>query len=177
MRVPYRVSHHGGGLHLDLWIPGDWERINLLREAVARCVAAVFGDVELRDALPMVSAELLENAVKYGIPGTGVNLSIHAEHDSLVVFVTNEIEGVKHVDALKQRLEWLRSFPDPYEAYTAALSEIYAQAASRRAGEDGGLGLVRVSYEGGCRVDCDTSETGKITVSARCARPAMALGA
>jgi hypothetical protein len=176
--VSYTVRRDEGGLHLDLWIPGDWERINLIREAVARCVAAVFGDVELKEALAMVSAELLENAVKYGIPGTGVNVSVHEDGESLVVDVTNQVQDARHVDALRHRLDWLRGFADPSEAYMAAMADIYAHAEARPQGQEGGLGLVRVSYEGGCRVDCDTSETGKITVRARCARPAsLALGA
>src|ERR1044072_1288571 len=114
------------GLHLDLSIPPDWTRIELVRKAVGFCVWAVFGRGDLRDSLSMVSAELLENAVKYSAPDKDVYLSISEEPDKLVVSVTNTVDSTaRHLTALKQRLEWLRTFPSAADAYMAALSEVF----------------------------------------------------
>ena len=63
-------------LAIELCIPPDWERIEAVRSAVAACFAAVTRDAEVDQALAMVCAELLENALKYGRAQTqGVHLS------------------------------------------------------------------------------------------------------
>jgi hypothetical protein len=150
-------------LLLELIVPHDWERIELVREAVGGCALAVFADAELRDALSMTAAELLENAIKYGAP-TDVTLSIRDEGGTLTVSVVNTIDaGSSHVSQLRERLDWLRSFADPAEAYTQALTKIYADGAL----EESGLGIVRIAYEGGCQVECDLSRPGLVTVQAR----------
>ena len=158
------------GIRLDLSIPPDWTRIELVRKAVGFCVWAVFGRGDLRDSLSMVSAELLENAVKYSAPDREVRLSITEEPDRLVVAVTNEVEGDSHVTTLAHRLEWLRTFSSAADAYMAALSEVFDHKGEERAGE-GGLGIVRIAYEGGCDLDCDTSKPGQVTVRASRALP------
>jgi hypothetical protein len=158
------------GIRLDLSIPPDWTRIELVRKAVGFCVWAVFGRGDLRDSLSMVSAELLENAVKYSAPDREVRLSITEEPDKLVVAVTNDVEGDGHVTTLAQRLEWLRTFSSPADAYMAALSEVFDHKGEDRVGE-GGLGIVRIAYEGGCNIDCDTSKPGQVTVRASRALP------
>lgn len=158
------------GIRLDLSIPPDWTRIELVRKAVGFCVWAVFGRGDLRDSLSMVSAELLENAVKYSAPDREVRLSITEEPDKLVVAVTNDVEGDGHVTTLAQRLEWLKTFSSAADAYMAALSEVFDHKGEDRAGE-GGLGIVRIAYEGGCNLDCDTSKPGQVTVRASRALP------
>ena len=114
----------------------------------------------------MVSAELLENAVKYSTPEGKVHLSISEEGDQVVVAVTNEvINPTRNIPALKQRLDWLRTFPSAADAYMAALSEVFDHKGDENATE-GGLGIVRIAYEGGCGLDCDMSQPGVVTVRA-----------
>jgi hypothetical protein len=153
-------------IQLELWIPPDWKRIELVRKAVGFCVWAAFGRGDLRDSVAMVSAELLENAVKYSVPNSEVRIVISEEDGQVVVAVTNEVEeGSTKIDSLKKRLEWAHSFPSPAEAYMAALSEVFDQNEVAPAG-DGGLGLVRIAYEGGCSIDCDSDTPGQVTVRA-----------
>jgi len=153
-------------LRLDLSIASEWERIDAVREAVARCVAAVFGDVELKHLLGMVSAELLENAVKYGRGPKGVTLSIRGDGQELVVRVANAVdEASPHAHLLQRRLMWLRGFDDPFEAYTAALQQVYDRTTPDA--DDNGLGLARIYYEGRCQIDCDISQPELVSVSAR----------
>src|SRR5581483_12300060 len=100
-------------LALELVVPHEWERIDLIREAVGRCAMAVFADEEAKDALSMVCSELLENAMKYGSPGADVTLSIGEDADGLVVTVSNAVDDAsRHVSELRERIEWLRGCAD-----------------------------------------------------------------
>ena len=150
-------------LHLDLTIPPDWSKIDPTREAVGLLVLAMFDDDDLRDALAMVSEELLENAIKYCKPDTTVSLSIRNRNGSVVIAVTNVVdERSTHLDALRERIAWMRNFPNATDAYTEALRRV--------GGEDSGLGIVRIAYEGRCGIEYDDSEPGKLTVRAECKR-------
>jgi len=151
-------------IRMDLRFPADWERIEPVREAVSRCLQAVYADGELQESLQMVSAELLENAVKYGAHEDVMWLSIEERPEGLVVGVTNAIPaGSPHVDALRERIAWIAAFADPAEAFVAAMAEIFAR--SDPYGHSG-LGLARVAHEGGCRIECDESQPGQVTVRA-----------
>ncbi len=153
-------------LRLELWIAHDWDCIDPVREAVAHCLSAVSADKDLTDALSMVSAELLENAVKYGKPEPrGIFFSLHTEGDHIVIAVTNSVEAqAAHVGALLAQLAWLHTFADPADAYRTVLESMYKQ--ENDAAAISRLGIVRIAYEGGCRLDCDTSEPGRVTVRA-----------
>ncbi len=153
----------GGGLQLDLSMPPEWSRIDPTREAVGLLVMALFGDDDLRDALAMVSEELLENAIKYCKPGSTVSLSIRNVPAGVSVSVSNMVdERSGHVGTLRERITWMRSFPSATAAYTAALRRVGA--------DDAGLGIVRIAYEGRCGIEYDLSESGKLTVRAECRR-------
>jgi hypothetical protein len=153
-------------LRLDLDIESEWERIDDVREAVATCVVAAFGDVDLKHVLAMVTAELLENAVKYGRPNRGVALSLRGDAHELTITVSNAVEkGSRHAQQLHDRLRWLRGFKEPFEAYTAALQQVYERTIPDA--DDFGLGLARIYYEGKCQIDCDVSHPERLSVSAR----------
>jgi hypothetical protein len=158
-------------LQLDLAVPTDWERIDAVREAVARCVTAVFADGDLKDAVAMVSAELLENAFKYGKEDQGdVTIRVRAVGDRVEVSVTNAVEADSpHTVKLAERVAWVNEFGDPLAAYEAAMARAFTDEL-----EQSGLGLARISYEGGCALALDTSQVGQITVTAACPLPAPA---
>jgi hypothetical protein len=153
-------------IHLQLQMAPEWQRIETIRQAVALCVDAAFDNPELRDSIAMVSAELLENAAKYGKPGALVRLVVEELPDGVRVVVRNPVDlPSSHSDVLKERVDWLRDFSDAREAYRVALQHAYDNPG------EGGLGLARIAHEGGCRVRCDTSTTGEVTVSAWRMRP------
>jgi hypothetical protein len=156
-------------LNLDLSIPPEWSRIDPTREAVGLLVLAMFGDDDLKDALAMVSEELLENAIKYCAPDTTVSIVIRNEGDKVVIAVTNVIAGdARHLTLLEERVAWMGRFASPAEAYAAAIGRVYEQG-ERPPGEPG-LGIVRIAYEGRCDVAVDLSVAGKVTVTAVCPR-------
>ncbi len=157
-------------LHLSLDIPADWSKIDPAREAVGLLVLALFGDDNLRDALAMVSEELLENAIKYSRPASSVALAIEHRDDGVEIAVTNVVdEATGHMTLLAERVAWVGSFETPAAAYSAALARVYAE---NRPGATG-LGLARIAYEGRCGLACDTSVPGRVTVKALCPRSAF----
>lgn len=156
-------------LQLELSIPPEWSRIDPTRDAVGLLVMAMFGDDDLRDALAMVSEELLENAIKYCAPDSAVSIAIRNEGDRVTIAVTNVVDGDSaHLDLLSERVAWLSRFASPAEAYAAAISRVYEQG-ERPPGEPG-LGIVRIAYEGRCDVAVDLSVAGRVTVRAVCPR-------
>lgn len=148
-------------LKLDLRIPPQWARIERVRVAVSTCVSAVFADTDLEDALAMTCAELMENAIKYGHPGADrVNLTLFDHAEEVVVEVVNTPADDASVQLLRTRIDWISSFPSAQAAYLAAL----AAASEKPATEGGsGLGLVRIAYEGGCRLSCELRDDLLVT--------------
>jgi len=153
-------------IHLQLCLPPEWEPIESVRQAVSLCAQAVFGDSRFCDAVSMVSSELLENAVKYGQARHPVLLVVEERPDEVIVRVVNRVvNGSKHVKVLLDRIAWMKSFDTPMAMYTAALEAAYHDPTG------GGLGIVRVVYEGGCRVECEVLDSGDLCVTARCDGP------
>ncbi len=153
-------------IQLRLCLSLGWSEIDTIRRAVAVCLEAAFGSVELGDSLSMVSAELLENAVKYGKSGGLIGFVLEEIPDGLRIVVTNPIDDSTHGDKLVERLAWLDKFTDTRSMYAAALERAFNDACA------GGLGLARIAHEGGCSLHCDTSVAGIVTVSARSRRHA-----
>ena len=153
------------GVRLDLSIPPDWAYIDPAREAVGILAFAMTQDDNLREALAMVSEELLENAIKYSKPDTAVSLSLRDGETGVIIAVTNAVEEASsHAQVLGERVAWMRGFSTALDAYTAAMTRVYRRENSG----DAGLGIVRIAYEGRCGVDVDLSEPGLVTVRAAC---------
>lgn len=151
-------------IRLDIEIPPDWGRIDPIREAVGLCITVAFGGGDLKDAISMVSAELLENAVKYGRIDRSLRFGLEANDERIVIAVTNSIdEPSREVAQLRERLGWLGSFSSAAEAYLAALGDLYNAQPDPTV--PSGLGLVRVAYEGGCSLELATAP-GHVTVRA-----------
>lgn len=158
-------------LNLTLDIPAEWSKIDPARDAVGLLVLAIFGDDDLRDALAMVSEELLENAIKYSRPGSSVALSIEHSDGGVSIAVTNSVnEATDHLAKLVERVAWVGSFPSAAEAYAASVARVYAQGSGKGSG---GLGIARIAYEGRCGLACDASVPGRVTVTANCPRAAV----
>jgi len=154
----------GGRFRLELRVPPVWEHVDAVRKAVSGLVAAYAGH-DLCDALAMVSAELLENAVKYGVQDEAIELTVEDDDSIVEICVTNAILPVStHPKALVERVAWVKRFEEPLSAYTAALEQMYSL---ERASEENGLGIVRIFYEGGCDIACDVSTPGRVRVWAR----------
>lgn len=151
-----------GPLQMEMLVEHKAENVERVRRAVHQATMAVFGSMDLADALSMVASELLENSFHYGRLAPWVRLSQRG--DDLTVSITNALAATRpeHLTALQQRVTLLNGFRDPADAFREALSQ------RTRSGDVSGLGLARVIYEGDCRLECDMSQPGEVTVRATC---------
>jgi hypothetical protein len=150
-------------LSLAVELQPEWRNVTRASEAVALLVLGTYGDDDLRDAIAMVSAELLENAIKYADPQQLVRLTIRDDAMAIIVEVTNAVVQPEEIQRLAARLDWLRNQPDPASAWVEALS---LATTATNVPERPGLGILRIAYEGGSRFDYDVSEPGHLTVRA-----------
>jgi hypothetical protein len=150
-------------LSLDVELQPDWRNVTRASEAAALLVLSTYGDSDLYDAVAMISAELLENALKYADPQKLIRMTIADDPGSIVVAVTNAVVQPEEIQRLATRLEWLRQQPDPATAWAEALM---LATTSRTTSERPGLGILRIAYEGCSHVDYDISEPGTLTVRA-----------
>jgi hypothetical protein len=141
------------GFSIDLTVRNEWKNIDLLRTSVQNCFAAVFADVDGCHAIAMVTGELLENALKYGdwmnSNRAMFRLRVVGDGGNIEVSVENPLKGNdKNAVELLRSIEWINSYPKPEAAYRARMLQIAqddGETASR-------LGLVRITFEGNCRL-------------------------
>ncbi len=155
------------GFSIDLTVRSEWRNIDLLRTSVQNCFTAVFADVDGCHAIAMVTGELLENALKYGdwVRGDRAMFRLRVSGDDgggIAVSVQNPIKDETQATTLLKTIEWIASFAKPEQAYRARMLQI--------AQDDGDttpsrLGLVRIAFEGNCRLDAKVAE-GSVTVTA-----------
>lgn len=151
---------------IDVPVRNRWENVELLRITIEHCLAAMLIEVERREALVMITGELLENAIKYGDWSSGdstFRLSVFGDDSSGTVTVENPVgledDGPRTV---LEAIRWIESFSSTEEAYHAKLLEL----ASKPRGARRGLGLVRVVHEGDCRLEAEHAERS-LRVTAR----------
>ena len=142
----------------------EWEQVERVRTAVQSCVLPLYG-VDIADAVSMAAAELAENGVKYG--SGDVIIALREMPGAVEVSVTNDTSGLS---ALEEKVAWIRACGSPEEAYKQALEGVVLAGIV----QNGGLGLVRIVYEGGCELSVD-QQNNRVTVRAR--RPAPPRGA
>lgn len=156
-------------LHLELPLPGDWEQIEVARAGVQQLIEGALRDPDRREAIAMVASELLENALKHGpeVPLGPPVLGVDIDAAAVRVRVSSELGAdASSCHRLEERLAWLGTFSDPYEAYTAAVQRVFS-------GEtDAGVGLARIAYEGRCKLTMSSAGT-RVTVQAELAADAF----
>lgn len=134
----------------------QWEEVERVRTAVHACLASPY-DVEIADAVSMAAAELAENGVKYG---TGdVIIALRELPGAVEVSVTNDAAASA---PLEEKVRWIGARSSPEEAYRQALEGVVLAGGV----QSGGLGLVRIVYEGGCALSIDR-QGERVTVRAR----------
>jgi len=156
------------GFSIDMTVRNEWRNVDLLRTSVQNCFTAVFADVDGCHAIAMVTGELLENALKYGDWVSGdramFRLRVHRSSSSIVeVSVQNPLKesDVNAMNLLKA-IEEISSYPKPEQAYRARMLQI---AQSEEDTSPSRLGLVRIAFEGNCRIAAKI-ENGTVTVTA-----------
>jgi len=156
------------GFSIDMTVRNEWRNVDLLRTSVQNCFTAVFADVDGCHAIAMVTGELLENALKYGDWQGGdramFRLRVHGTKNNIVtVSVQNPLKDAdQNAPALLTSIEWINSFPKPEAAYRARMMQI---AQNEEDAAPSRLGLVRIAFEGNCRLAARI-DNGTVTVTA-----------
>jgi hypothetical protein len=156
------------GFSIDMTVRNEWRNVDLLRTSVQNCFTAVFADVDGCHAIAMVTGELLENALKYGDWVSGdramFRLRVHGRANQIVeVSVQNPLkDDDKNANTLLKAVEWINGFPKPEAAYRARMLQI---AQNDEDTQPSRLGLVRIAFEGNCRLDAKVQD-GNVTVTA-----------
>ena len=152
------------GFYIDLPVRTEWSNVDLLRSSVHNCFTAMFADIDGCHSLGMITAELLENAIKYGAWADNeavFRLRVSGEERIARVTVENPAkQDDPAVGVLFESLRWIKSFPSSEEAYRARLLEV-ASAPK----EVSRLGLARLAYEANCTLTA-TLESGILKVTA-----------
>jgi len=156
------------GFSIDMTVRNEWRNVDLLRTSVQNCFTAVFADVDGCHAIAMVTGELLENALKYGDWTSGdramFRLRVQGRSNSVVeVSVQNPLKANDaNAINLQKAIEEINSFAKPEQAYRARMLQI---AQSEEDTSPSRLGLVRIAFEGNCRLVAKV-ENGTVTVTA-----------
>jgi len=155
----------GSRARYELSLVPDWGDIERVRVSVGLCADVVGRNGELRHAVTLATCELLENAIRHSPVGALIDYSLAVENGRATVRVGNPCApGSEDGERLESVIRWIAGFSDPRLAYIERLRQIVAA----REGKKGGLGLVRVAYEGGCRLSCSLApEQARVTVEAQ----------
>ena len=118
-------------------------------------------------AMAMTASELMENAIKYGTwtkADDVISLAVEVSQRAVVIEVENPvIDDPASVRRLDDRIQWMRGFQSPFQAYVERLKQVSSQ--SYQEGESG-LGLCRIAYEARCLLDFYVTGTGRLAMSA-----------
>jgi hypothetical protein len=141
---------------LSLSLQGDVSAIDGAQREVRRFVEAQLGEAAAQ-AMEMVVAELLENAVKHGQPDAGA-IELLVEGEVRFIEVVNSVRQTD-LARLEERVDWLAAQGDPQQAWLRALSEVFEKG-------EFGLGLARIASEGGCRISLRMVSPDRLAVRA-----------
>ena len=145
---------------IELPLASEWSSVDLIRTSVQNCLTAIFRDLDGCHVVAMITGELLENAVKYGdwsADSRRFRLRVNGSQGKARISVENPVKpndpGVADV---VDTINWIERFKTPAEAYRAKLLEVASASASDFASSR--LGLVRIAYEGNCRLRCTLAD-------------------
>ena len=160
------MGHDEFGFSIDLTVRSEWRNIDLLRTSVQNCFTAVFADVDGCHAIAMVTGELLENALKYGDWQRGdrakFRLKVAGSGGGIAVSVQNPLKEEAQAANLVKTIEWIASFAKPEQAYRARMLQIAQEDSDTTPSR---LGLVRIAFEGNCRLEAAIANDA-VTVTA-----------
>jgi hypothetical protein len=149
---------------IELPLHPGWDAIVPLRDSVLACLATVFPDPTTTASLALVTAELLENAVKFGCYDDATesqgpfSLRVDGSGERVEIEVSNPVARDGNLERLQAELDRIAQAPSPEEAYSKAVRALAL-------GRGTSLGLARAAHEGGCDLSA-TFDGGVVTVRA-----------
>ncbi|MCE9501297.1 MAG: ATP-binding protein [Leptospira sp.] len=154
---------------LELKLRPVWEEIERAREECNSFLEGLGSSEETRDALCMITSEILENAIKYGHFADETDeftFKIEAGRDGILVQAWSPVPAVGITENLRRLdtiIQWIRSFQSPFQAYLERLKLVAGQPLEDI---ESGLGLIRIAYEGEAILDFYVNENDILYVSA-----------
>ena len=146
-------------LDLALSFVPSWNHIGNIRQSVGSLTDSVIPDADIVAAVAMVSAELLENAFKHGSKDAQVDYTVNIAQETATITAVNSwsAQTEANLQNLVNTIQWIENFDSPLDAYIERMKKIYESDDV----EGSGLGLVRIVYEGQCRLYCEVDKDSK----------------
>jgi hypothetical protein len=153
---------------LSIDLKPDWSELDKISDILQNFLDNSTFTRDDYDAVKMVTTELVENGIKYGyFPSneSGIKLSLKKKKNRVLIEVKNQIKDseLEHLRRLDAKIQWIRGYQNPFEAYVERLKEI---SNKNLAEGESGLGLVRIAYEGQSILDFYVNEDNLLAVSA-----------
>jgi len=152
---------------IEFSIKPEWDEIEKVRNESLDFLQAHGLSDDSVHSLSMVISELIENGIKYGdfkLVTNKVAVTIQLEHDNVTIEVNNPVDqlALKHLNRLDKRIQWIRGYQDPFEAYIKRIKEVSKKPLYD---EESGIGLVRIAYEGKALLDFFVGDDSILNVS------------
>jgi hypothetical protein len=134
---------------IELPLTSEWKNVELLRSSVLNCLTTIFANHDFCRTIGMVTGELLENALKFGDWSNRSEFRLHVfgAEDGVSIEVSNPVAAGHSLEELISTIRWLDQVGDPKAAFLARLG-----ALAQSTGDESGLGLARIAYEGNCKL-------------------------
>jgi hypothetical protein len=119
-----------------------------------------------REAAAMVAAELAENIIKYGAKGSDPfagSLTIARARDRLRIRATNEVSSLEAAQAVLASVRAIAQSDDVRALYRSRLATLFTSPGLTRAQ----LGLLRVAFEGGFKLEASCTGMSIVIVAER----------
>lgn len=139
-------------MKISMSITPTWSLLNEVKEKIEKFMVEKKASQDIIDATIMCSAELMENAIKYGPAGRNevkINFDLNFSHGMICIAVTNDVKNIEDVQNVKQHIEKLKNSGDAGTLYVERLSQLMDNP---KIGISQ-LGLYRIAYEGEFKLD------------------------
>jgi hypothetical protein len=144
--------------HVTLRFQPRWTYISCVRRFLTSFFLIGLSDKERAEQISMAASELLENAVKYSSEESShLNVEVIRRNGEIDVVVENPAEP-EQINVLRREFA-LISAAEPEQIYLKRMEE------AAKAGGQSRLGLIRIRYETGARLQLEAGERN-VTVHA-----------
>jgi len=140
-----------GDDHVELRFGPRWTYISCVRKFLSSFFLIGLSDKERAEQISMAASELLENAIKYSSEESSHLRVAVARRDGVIDLVVENPAEPDQINVLRREFA-LISAAEPEEIYLKRMEE------AAKAGGQSRLGLIRIRYEAGARLQLVAGE-------------------